>query len=97
MASLFIAEFRHYNKEGTLANWDSLITVQKVSISGTSAQSAALNAQTKCIGIWADSNFRAKKGTNPTAADSSDNLPNVANQWHYYLVDTADKIAAITV
>lgn len=73
MATLWIKE---HAKKPQMAGgpdiWaEPALVEQAVSISGTSAQSAAFNAQTKFITITSDSAFCYLVSTNPTATTSS--------------------------
>jgi len=73
------------------------VASQNVTISGTSAQSAALNTATKIIRVCSDVACYIKVGANPTAAAGDHYLP--ANAPEYLLLESpgaGHKIAAIT-
>lgn len=73
MATLWIKEHaRKPQYSGGPDIWaEPALVEQAVTISGTSAQSAAFNAQTKFITITADSAFCYLVSTNPTAATTN--------------------------
>ena len=73
------------------------VASQNVTISGTSAQSAALNSNTKIVRVCADASCYILVGDNPTAATGDHYLP--ANSAEYLLLESpgaGHKIAAIT-
>lgn len=98
MSSLWITELRTMpiDSNGKTVDVASLpsITTQKVTISGTSAQSAALNADTKFVRLLADANCCVLAAADPTATTS--NLPLTADAPEYFGVIAGQKIAAIT-
>lgn len=68
---------------------------QKITITGTSAQSAAFNAATTIIRVHADAACSVQiGGTNPTATTTSARF--AAGQTEYFLVVAGDKLAVIT-
>jgi len=69
------------------------IAEQAVTITGTSAQSAALNAQTKFVRITSDGVAQIAFGANPTATTNS--LRMGAGTVEYFGVVGGSKIAAI--
>ena len=91
MASLYVTEYeRVYNGvpvEPPLAS-------QKVTTSGTSAQSAAFNERTSFIRISVDGITSVLVGVNPTATTSTQRL--VAGETRDYHVSGGLKIAGIT-
>lgn len=100
MATLYITEFGVMGKDG--AN-DVIPCAQQLpiaeqtrSLSGTSAQSSALNAQTKYVRLQTDFDCFVLFGTNPTALTTS--MPLAANTPEYFGVPGGItlKIAAIT-
>ena len=68
--------------------------LEKVTISATTAQSAALNADTKFVRVLADANCCIIAADNPTATTSD--LPLTAEGAEYFGVIAGQKIAAIT-
>ena len=70
------------------------VTTQEITISGTSAQSAAFNAETRIIRICADANCPILVGSNPTALATSTRI--LADSAEYIEVPAGYKIAAIT-
>lgn len=98
MANLWITELRTMpidcNGKTVEAALLPAITTQKVTISGTSAQSAALNADTKFVRVMADANCCILAAADPTATTS--NLPLTAEGAEYFGVFAGQKIAAIT-
>lgn len=94
-ATLYISEFSNYQPSTLNAAFAPEITHQTVSVSGTSVQSTAFNAQTVLIRLYADAAMCVQIGTtNPTATATS--LPLNANQTEYFIVRPGDKLAAIT-
>lgn len=100
MATLYITEFAMMGKDG--AN-DVLPCAQQLpiaeqtrSLSGTSAQSSALNAQTRYVRLATDTTCFVLFGTDPTATTGK--MPLFAGQCEYFGVPGGItlKIAAIT-
>ena len=101
MAFMYITEFA---SEGVDAKGREIpvakqlpIAEQRVSISGTSAQSATLNEDTAFVRINVDENTGVLFGINPTAVATSMRM--AANQTEYFAVQTncGFKIAGITI
>jgi len=65
-----------------------------VTVSGTSAQSAAFDGKTKYVAITCDGIFSYVVGSNPTATANHFRVP--ADQIICFSVQPGDKIAAIT-
>ncbi len=70
------------------------ITVQQVTISGSSVQSAAFNANTKFVRVHCDEPCRVAFGTNPTAAATSMRLG--ASKSEIFGAGAGQKVAVIT-
>lgn len=70
------------------------VAEQTVTISGTSAQSAAFNAKTKYIRIISDVVCSRLVGANPTATSSNTRMS--ADAYEFIAVNAGDKIAVIT-
>lgn len=51
-----------------VAKLKPLTTPQNITVTGTSAQSAALSGDTKMVRIWCDTQSAAEQGSNPTAS-----------------------------
>lgn len=71
-----------------------VIAAQQVTITGTSAQSAALNASTEYVVLTATADAYFKEAVDPTAAVTDRFLP--ANTPRAFLVKGGNKIAGIT-
>lgn len=99
MATLHITEFVSQGQDGRdfLAPIAQIppLAQQAVTISGTSAQSATLNAATKLVRVIADAACTLEFGTSPTATASSMRLE--AGSAEYFGIGGIMKIAAITV
>lgn len=97
MSTLYIKEHdRVPQMAGAPQVWaePALVDQTPVTVSGTSAQSAAFNAQTKFITITCDGVFSYLVGSNPTATTSHFR---VAADVHLVIAVTpGHKIAAIT-
>jgi len=100
MPSLWITE---YASNGRLSGNDSIqvatiqpLRTQQVSISGTSAQSWALLAETGLVRLYADANAHVSVGGNPTA--TSADMPIGAGSPEYFATgpDGVTKLACIT-
>jgi len=76
------------------AGIEPALVVQQRSVSGSSAQSAAMNDQTQFVRLHTDVTIRVAFGTNPTASATSQRM--VAGQTEYFGVSRGIKIAAIT-
>lgn len=100
MPSLYISE---YSQEGvdalgrvTPVAKAPATTTQKVTISGTSAQSSALDATTTLVRVHTDATCSILFGADPTATAS--NMRMAADQTEYFAVpaNSGLKIAVIT-
>ena len=69
--------------------------VQNITTSGTSAQSSALNSETRVVRLIATTNTYVAFGSNPTATSSSMYL--TASSSEYFIVAGGSKIAALQV
>ena len=89
-----IAE-RNYANQNTGIDVQALKagTVATVSVSSSSAQSAAHAATTNVVRLVSTTDCHVAFGSNPTATTSSMYLP--ANQVEYFLVAASEKVAAI--
>ena len=99
MAFIYITEYREQAKDtmGHLlpAGLEPAIANQRVAHTGTSAQSAALDAQTKFVMVHADSICSIKFGASPTAVVGEHRMG--AGETRYYGVNIPSlKIAVIT-
>jgi hypothetical protein len=70
------------------------ITNQNVTVSGTSAQSSALNAATTNIVLTSDVDVYWAQGASPTASSSTAYLP--AFMPRRFIVEAGEKIAVIS-
>src|SRR5438067_2113950 len=101
MSTLWITEYRQLsdtafgNVQGQIAPLDHELTIQAITISGTSAQSAALNASTRYVRLRTDAACAIVAGASPTATSS--NTPLDANAPEYFGCAGGLKIAAITI
>lgn len=100
MPSLYITEFDQEGMDALgrvmpVAKVPSIGT-QKVAFTGTSAQSATLNASTTLVRVHTDGTCSILFGANPTATTS--NLRMVADSTEYFSVQANSglKIAAIS-
>lgn len=100
MPTLYITEFQ---QEGIDAMGRIMpvakqpaVAQQAVVFTGTSAQSATLDAQTTLVRVQADATCSVLFGTNPTA--TATNLRMVSGQTEYFCVQANSglKVAAIT-
>lgn len=98
MAYLYITELKSLRKDrnGLVPQICALppIAEQRVAIGGTSAQSAALNAETRMVRVIADAICSVAVGPNPTATTSTMRL--AADSVEYFFVNPTDKIAVIS-
>lgn len=96
MSTLYIKEHEVMPQmAGAPQIWsEPALVSQTVTVSGTSAQSAAFNARTKFITITCDGIFSYLVASNPTATTS--NFRVAADQVLTFAVAPTDKIAAIT-
>lgn len=94
MATLYIQEHSSVNMHEAPMPALPSVADQAVTISGTSAQSSALNSKTKYVLLCTDTACHIRAGSNPTAVTTDFLLP--ANVIVPYTVQGGDKIAAIT-
>jgi hypothetical protein len=98
MASLYISEYRaqpiDYNGSAVPVGQEPSIATQKISISGTSAQSAAFQSTTRFIRAHTDAICSVAFGLNPTATASDARM--VAGQTEFWGVAAGQKVAVIT-
>jgi len=95
MATLYITEYERVDNSNPPVAMAPSITQQTVSLSGTSAQSAAFNARTKMVRIHTDAICSVLFGTNPTALTTSPRM--AADQTEYFALGAAGlKVAGIT-
>lgn len=98
MAYLFITELKSLRKDrnGLVPPVGALppVAEQRISISGSSGQSAALNAETRLVRLISDSVCSVSVGPNPTATTSLLRL--AADSPEYFFVNPTDKIAVIS-
>lgn len=73
MATLYIKEYQKmkHDDKGFLIGPGVLVAQQKVTISGTTAQSSALDAKTQFVVLEADVPCQYTYGSNPTATATS--------------------------
>jgi len=98
MSILQITEYKEVGNEITGIRLpvaqEPFVAVQQVTISGTTAQSAAFNAETRYIRISGDAAFRFRVGLDPTAVITDTRM--IADAAEYFGVTPGHKIAAIT-
>lgn len=100
MGSLYISEYAELalakNGQVIQAGVEPALATQKVTTSGTSAQSSALNAKTRFIRVHTDAIVSIAFGTNPTATANDARM--TAGQTEYFAVQPGAtyKLAAIT-
>ena len=98
MSILQITEYKEVGNEITGIRLpvaqEPFLAVQQITISGTTAQSAAFNAETRYIRISGDVAFRFRVGANPTALTTDTRM--IADSAEYFGVLPGQKIAAIT-
>jgi hypothetical protein len=100
MATLYITELQRLGDDdrsvAQIADLASVVTQQAITISASSAQSAAFNALTRYIRVHTDTTCWLSTATaNPTATTSMIKLP--ADGTEYFGVSPSLKIAAITL
>lgn len=95
MSSLYVTEF-NADPRMSLNPREPEITTQVVTVSGTTAQSAAFNASTNLVRLHCDGICSVLFGTNPTATTAKRRL--IAGQTDYVSVPAGQsfKVAAIT-
>lgn len=96
MAKLYITEFKDYQRDGAvgmgLAKLPA-ITTQVLTISGSNAKSAALNANTRFVRVHTDAICHITAGDDPTATTGDARL--AADQTEYFGVVPGQKLAVI--
>jgi hypothetical protein len=100
MATLQISEFEKLGNvigsgAAQVAPLDLVIATQTVAISGTSAQSTALNVRTKYVRLDTDTRCAVTAAADPTALTTM--TPLEANLPEYFSCSGGVKIAAITI
>lgn len=97
-ATCVISEYALDLRAGAqVATLAPLVTPQNITVTGTSAQSAALNANTKLVRLWCDTQSAFEPGTNPTAS-ATVSTPLSAGGAEYFIVNdptASNKIAFI--
>ena len=102
MATLYISEFSgnaytgsHSNQPVPYPSASAILAFQNITISSSTAQSAAFNAATRLIKVCSDTNCWLNfGGSSVTATVAQDYLP--ANTVVYYAVSPVTYLAAIT-
>lgn len=98
MAKLYISEFNDVNvRQGALTPIvPGVASVEQtpVTITGTSAQSAAFGAESRIVRLHTDVVCSVLFGSSPTATANSRRL--AANQTEYFRVNPGDKVAVIS-
>lgn len=97
MSVLYVSEYAYMpQQQGVLyqIGAEPAIAEQHFTVSGTSAQSAAFNANTRFVRIHTDGIVSLLFGANPTAVTTAKRL--AANQTEFFGVNPGDKVAAIT-
>jgi hypothetical protein len=93
-ATCVVTEFSLYAPGGVqVAKMPPLTTPQNITVTGTSAQSAAFSLDTKMIRAWCDTQSAIEIGTNPTAS-ATVSTPLSAGLAEYFNVDPAGQKAA---
>lgn len=95
-ATCVVTEFSLFAPGGVqVAKMPPLVTPQNITVTGTSAQSAALTGDTKMIRAWCDTQSAIEIGTNPTAS-ATVSTPLSAGLAEYFNVDpVGQKVAFI--
>jgi len=92
MASLYIQEYETCPNQGEVqAGQEPALASQKITFT-TSAQSAAFNAKTQFIRVWADAAVWLAFAASPTATVAS--MPVSASTAEYFGVQAGEKVAA---
>lgn len=97
MAYLYITEYDRLSddkRSPAQAGSEPALAVQRVSISGSSGQSNAFNANTRFVRLHTDSICSVKFGANPTAAATDPRM--AVDQTEYFGVVGGHKVAVIT-
>lgn len=95
MASLWVTELDAGTPNGMQVSNGNVITVQKITISTTSAKAVALNERTKLVELFADAACCFKFAAGDTSAAVTDR-PLAAESPLYVAAKQGDIIAAIT-
>jgi hypothetical protein len=93
-ATCYIAEFPLLAESGVQVARQPTVATQTVTVTGTSAQSAAFSGDTRLVRIHCDAIVSFLFGTNPTATTASPRL--AADQTEYFSVPVGAKVAFIT-
>lgn len=94
-SSCVVTEFAIDLRGGAqMARLKPLTTPQNITVTATSAQSAALTGDTKMVRLWCDTQSAAEEGLNPTAS-ATVSTPISSGSAEYFSVDAGDKIAFI--
>lgn len=93
MANAQINKAAYLGSPNTVAQAMKIGTTLTRSLSGSSAQSSALNAATRLIRLVSSEACYVEIGSNPTATSSSMYLP--ANSPEYFVVEGGEIIAAL--
>lgn len=97
MASLYISEYIRMPSDhrGLVPAAETpAVTTQKITISGTSAQSAAFGATTKFVRLHTDTICSVLFGADPTA--TANHMRMAADQTEYFGVVAGQKLAVIS-
>jgi hypothetical protein len=95
MAVVYISEYSNLAMNGNAPiSQEPPLAEQTVAIGGSSAQSAAFNANTRYIRVHTDAICSVLIGTNPTATAEKKRLP--ADSVEYFGVSPGSKLAVIT-
>jgi len=93
-ATCVVTEFSLFAPGGVqVAKMPPLVTPQNITVTGTSAQSAAFSGDTKMIRAWCDTQSAIEIGANPTAS-ATVSTPLSAGLAEYFNVDSAGQKAA---
>lgn len=96
MATLYIEEYAniaHDFNGNAIPVPDTLLAAQKVTVAASSAQSSALNIDTKYVILTTDTVCQWEEGSSPTADTNSQFLP--ANAPRAFKVTGGNKLAVI--
>ncbi len=98
MADVTISEYSHLARDAAgnvlPAGLEPALAEQKVTIAGTSAQSAAFNANTTFVRVYAEGACSIAFGTNPTADTTLKQM--AAGQSEFFGVVGGHKLAVIS-
>jgi hypothetical protein len=101
MATLYVTEFSRIERQDGLPGaivqiaQQPPVAEQTVSISGTSAQSSAFNANTRFVRLHTDAICSVEFGTNPTATTAKARL--AANQTEYFAVNPGGSVIVAVI